>query len=47
MQLDTNPLRPFIEGMEKTANFKGKLALSSGGLDVRVFLTNYVVGSTK
>lgn len=45
MQLDGNHLRPFVEGLEKTANFKGKMALPSGGLDIRVYLTNYVVAS--
>lgn len=43
MQQDENYLRPFVEGLEKTANFKGKLALPTGGLTIRVYLTNYMV----
>jgi hypothetical protein len=36
-------LKPFIESLDKTANFKAQVLLRHGALDVRVYLCSYVI----
>jgi hypothetical protein len=36
-------LKPFIDSLEKMANFNGEIKLKTGSLAIRIFLNSYLV----
>lgn len=43
IKLNTFELKPFIHSLEKTANFKALYMLRIGSIEVKIYLTSYVV----